>query len=242
MLCPSRRDSRGARPPPPTRSRAPPTRTGAGRPSGTPSAHARNGPRRRHRRHRLRPLPPLRRGPRPAGLLGLNAYRFSISWPRIQPDGRGAPNQPGLDFYRRLVDGLHERGIAPAATLYHWDLPQALQDEGGWAPATPPSASPTTPRRRRRARRPGPAGSPSTSPRSSVSHGYRHGEHAPGLRDPPPRRPPTTCCSATAWPPRCCAIAARPAARRHQPRLRSRTVIRGQMTDTARPIAWSKPA
>ena len=65
--------------------------------------------------------------------LGLRAYRFSISWPRIQPDGRGPANQRGLDFYRRLVEGLHERGIAPLVTLYHWDLPQALEDDGGWA-------------------------------------------------------------------------------------------------------------
>ena len=61
----------------------------------------------------------------------LNAYRFSVSWPRIQPDGRGAPNQKGIDFYSRLVDRLLENGIRPALTLYHWDLPQALQDAGG---------------------------------------------------------------------------------------------------------------
>jgi beta-glucosidase len=65
--------------------------------------------------------------------LKLQGYRFSISWPRIQPDGRGPVNQKGIDFYRRLAEGLHERGITPLATLYHWDLPQALQDEGGWA-------------------------------------------------------------------------------------------------------------
>ncbi|MEU8376159.1 GH1 family beta-glucosidase [Micromonospora sp. NPDC048894] len=64
--------------------------------------------------------------------LGLRSYRFSVSWPRIQADGTGKPNQRGLDFYKRLVDGLHERGIAPMVTLFHWDLPQALQDEGGW--------------------------------------------------------------------------------------------------------------
>jgi beta-glucosidase len=65
--------------------------------------------------------------------LGLGGYRFSISWPRIQPEGRGAPNRKGLDFYRRLVDGLLARDIRPLATLYHWDLPQALEDGGGWA-------------------------------------------------------------------------------------------------------------
>ena len=64
--------------------------------------------------------------------LGLTAYRFSISWPRVQPDGSGPPNQAGLDFYRRLVDALLEAGIEPWPTLYHWDLPQALEDAGGW--------------------------------------------------------------------------------------------------------------
>ncbi|MFC6082083.1 GH1 family beta-glucosidase [Sphaerisporangium aureirubrum] len=64
--------------------------------------------------------------------LGVGSYRFSIAWPRIQPDGVGAPSQEGLDFYDRLVDGLCARGIVPAATLFHWDLPQALQDRGGW--------------------------------------------------------------------------------------------------------------
>jgi beta-glucosidase len=64
--------------------------------------------------------------------LGFDAYRFSIAWPRIQPDGRGAPKRAGLDFYRRLADSLHEQGITPWATLYHWDLPQALEDAGGW--------------------------------------------------------------------------------------------------------------
>jgi len=64
--------------------------------------------------------------------LGLDAFRFSIAWPRILPDGRGRVNAPGLDFYDRLVDALLEAGIRPFPTLYHWDLPQALEDAGGW--------------------------------------------------------------------------------------------------------------
>jgi beta-glucosidase len=64
--------------------------------------------------------------------LGLDAYRFSIAWPRVVPEGRGPVNAAGLDFYDRLVDELLAAGIEPFATLYHWDLPQALEDRGGW--------------------------------------------------------------------------------------------------------------
>lgn len=64
--------------------------------------------------------------------LGLNAYRFSVAWARIIPEGKGRVNPAGIDFYSRLVDGLLEAGIEPALTLYHWDLPQALQETGGW--------------------------------------------------------------------------------------------------------------
>ncbi|MEU5231138.1 GH1 family beta-glucosidase [Streptomyces anulatus] len=64
--------------------------------------------------------------------LGADAYRFSVAWPRVVPGGDGPVNKAGLDFYDRLVDGLLEAGVTPFATLYHWDLPQALQDRGGW--------------------------------------------------------------------------------------------------------------
>lgn len=65
--------------------------------------------------------------------LGVDAYRFSVAWTRVVPDGDGQVNRDGLAFYERLISGLEERGIEPCLTLYHWDLPQALQDEEGWA-------------------------------------------------------------------------------------------------------------
>src|SRR5687767_10031930 len=64
--------------------------------------------------------------------LGVGAYRFSISWSRVLPEGTGRVNRAGLDFYDRLVDALLEKGIHPFPTLYHWDLPDALDDRGGW--------------------------------------------------------------------------------------------------------------
>jgi beta-glucosidase len=64
--------------------------------------------------------------------MNLGSYRFSIAWPRVQPDGRGAANAKGLDYYRRLVDAVRAAGLRPFPTLYHWDLPQALEDAGGW--------------------------------------------------------------------------------------------------------------
>ncbi|MCU4653592.1 GH1 family beta-glucosidase [Roseibacterium sp. SDUM158016] len=71
--------------------------------------------------------------------LGADVYRFSTSWARVLPDGTGQPNHEGLDFYDRLVDGMLARGIRPAATLYHWELPQPLADKGGWRNADMPN-------------------------------------------------------------------------------------------------------
>ncbi|HLH84692.1 MAG TPA: GH1 family beta-glucosidase [Trebonia sp.] len=128
-----------------------------------------------------------RRYPEDADLLaslGLGAYRFSVSWPRVFPDGAGKVNQAGLDHYRALADALGERGIAAVATLYHWDLPQALQDRGGWAArdtaarfadyaATVAGALGDRIARWITLNEPGVV----------AGNGYRTGVHAPGLRD-----------------------------------------------------------
>ena len=112
----------------------------------------------------------------------LRAYRFSISWPRVDPRGDGHWNQAGLDYYSKLVDGLLEAGIQPWVTLFHWDLPQALQRQGGWQ-------NPETARRfeayaekmaelfRGRARR----WFTFNEPQCFIGMGYGTGEHAPGL-------------------------------------------------------------
>ncbi|HWG11828.1 MAG TPA: GH1 family beta-glucosidase [Streptosporangiaceae bacterium] len=117
--------------------------------------------------------------------LGVTGYRFSIAWPRIQPDGRGTPNQAGLDYYSRLVDQLLERGITPLVTLYHWDLPQPLQDKGGWATRDTADLFADY-----AATVAGALGDRVTrwitlnEPWVAASMGYRSAEHAPGIADP----------------------------------------------------------
>jgi beta-glucosidase len=115
--------------------------------------------------------------------LGLNAYRFSISWSRVLPEGRGRPNPAGIDFYSRLVDELLARGIEPNATLYHWDLPAALDDRGGWL--NPDSADWFADYAGLMASRLGdrvPMWATLNEPWVVVDAGYLHGVHAPGHR------------------------------------------------------------
>jgi beta-glucosidase len=117
--------------------------------------------------------------------LGLRAYRFSVAWPRVLPQGRGAVNQEGLDFYRRLMDCLRENGIEPLPTLYHWDLPEELQREGGWANRSTAHAFAAYAAVVGKA-----VGDRATrwltlnEPWCSAFLGYASGVHAPGLRDP----------------------------------------------------------
>src|ERR1700738_5345414 len=126
---------------------------------------------------------------RPIKDLGVKAYRFSIAWPRVFPEGTGAPNPKGLDFYDRLVDELLTNAIEPYATLYHWDLPQVLQDRvGGWQSSDTSKAFGDY------------AGYVAEHLSDRVKHfftinefgafvelGYRIGIHAPGLKLPPGR-------------------------------------------------------
>jgi beta-glucosidase len=117
--------------------------------------------------------------------LGLDAYRFSISWPRVIPSGTGEVNPAGLDFYDRLVDELLRSGVTPHATLYHWDLPQALEDRGGWpvrstADAFAEYAGVVAERLGDRV----PYFATFNEPFIVADHGYRVGSHAPGRREP----------------------------------------------------------
>ena len=119
--------------------------------------------------------------------LGLKTYRFSVAWPRVFPQGTGTPNPKGLDFYNRLVDELLANGIQPYCTLFHWDLPQALEDKGGWQSRDTSEAFANY------------AGYVAEHLSDRVKHfmtlnemssfvdiGYRDGRHAPGLKLPPP--------------------------------------------------------
>jgi beta-glucosidase len=118
--------------------------------------------------------------------LGLKTYRFSVAWPRIYPQGTGTPNPKGLDFYNRLVDELLANNIQPYCTLFHWDLPQALEDKGGWQSRATSEAFATY------------AGYVAQHLSDRVNHfmtlnemrsfvdlGYKDGRHAPGLKLPP---------------------------------------------------------
>src|SRR6201995_5917181 len=116
--------------------------------------------------------------------LGLSSYRFSISWPRIQHGGRGPVNQRGMDYYRALLDELAGHGSAPTPTLSHWDLPQELQDEGGWANRDTAErfgeyAALTADALGDRVAR----WITLNEPQVVSTNGYRNGDHAPGLRD-----------------------------------------------------------
>ncbi|HEX7001815.1 MAG TPA: GH1 family beta-glucosidase [Trueperaceae bacterium] len=117
--------------------------------------------------------------------LGLDAYRFSIAWPRVQPGGRGRVNPAGLDYYERLVDGLLRRGLKPYATLYHWDLPLSLQEDGGWVDrdtsyAFADYAQAVAARLGDRVE----SYATLNEPWCSAFLGHGTGEHAPGERDP----------------------------------------------------------
>ena len=117
--------------------------------------------------------------------LGFGAYRFSIAWPRVVPDASGAVNRAGLDYYDRLVDELLGRGITPYPTLFHWDLPQWVQDHGGWADRAVigPFGEYVDAVVRRLGDRVG-TWTVLNEPQVFVSHGHEAGEHAPGLTDP----------------------------------------------------------
>ena len=117
--------------------------------------------------------------------LGLRTYRFSVAWPRVQPDGRGPVNEAGLDFYRQLVDELRTHDVEPWVTLYHWDLPQALEDAGGWPQRDTPErfaeyAAATVDALGDRVR----FWTTLNEPWCAAFLGYAAGEHAPGRYEP----------------------------------------------------------
>jgi beta-glucosidase len=117
--------------------------------------------------------------------LNLGAYRFSVSWPRVLPEGVGRVNRAGLDFYARLVDALLESGIVPAITLYHWDLPQALQDRGGWgARETAEAFAAYADVVSRELGDRVPLWITHNEPAVVATEGHATGEHAPGMADP----------------------------------------------------------
>ena len=116
--------------------------------------------------------------------MGVDAYRFSIAWPRVYVAGSAAANQAGLDFYSRLIDGMLERGLQPWATLYHWDLPQTLQDAGGWTNRRTVDAfaefvEHVTRRLGDRVKH----WITHNEPWCTAFHGNLDGNHAPGIRD-----------------------------------------------------------
>ncbi len=117
--------------------------------------------------------------------LGVGWYRFSLAWPRLQPDGRGALNEAGVDFYSRLIDALLAKGIQPWVTLYHWDLPQVVQDNGGWperdtAQRFAEYAAAVYDRLHDRVRH----WTTLNEPWVSAFIGHATGRHAPGIQDP----------------------------------------------------------
>jgi beta-glucosidase len=117
--------------------------------------------------------------------IGLNAYRFSIAWSRLLPAGRGEVNPEGVDFYRELGERLVAAGITPVATLYHWDLPQALQDEGGWLnPASPEWFADYAAVAKEHLGDLISTWSTFNEPWCTAFLGYSVGEHAPGMTDP----------------------------------------------------------
>jgi len=143
--------------------------------------------------------------------LGLGSYRFSVAWPRIQPGGRGPANQKGLDFYSGLVDELLDRGIEPWVTLYHWDLPDELEQAGGWpvretAERFAEYADLVVGALGDRVR----FWTTLNEPWCSSFLGYASGDHAPAGTSTTRRSPPsTTCCWGTGSPCRRCGPGAR---------------------------------